>query len=160
MIGDPILHEFFMSTARESAVHSNDPHTKLGCVLVVTKGAVTVVSGANRTPPGVDRDRSERFERPEKYLWIEHAERDVIGQAAAMGVRTSGATMYLPWFPCPECARMIVRAEIAELVCYVPTPEEFADPKWKFDRARAILEEGRVNIVDYPKEKEPCSRQA
>jgi len=58
--------------------------------------------------------------RPAKYRWTEHAERNAIFSAARMGVSIVGATMYLPWFPCAECARAIVQSGIGALVAYQP----------------------------------------
>jgi len=43
-----------------------------------------------------------------------------------MGVSIAGATMYLPWFPCAECARAIVQSGIGALVAYRP---DLQDPK-------------------------------
>jgi dCMP deaminase len=35
--------------------------------------------------------------------------------------------MYVPWFPCVECAKAIIQSGISELVCYEP---DFSEPKW------------------------------
>ena len=58
---------------------------------------------------------------------MEHAERAAIYKAAACGVPTAGATMYAPWFACPECARAIISAGIHEVVGLMafPTPERW-----------------------------------
>jgi len=141
--------EFWMAKAVEWAdAISDDPHTKVGCVIVWPQN---FLRGANRLPAGVAKTDATRFERPEKYLWIEHAEREAIAAAARIGRSTAGAAMYLPWFPCPGCARAIVNAGIAKLFCYYPTADELADPKWKFDRSLATLVEGGVEIVKVEK---------
>lgn len=130
---------------------SDDQHTKVGVMIRLADPTRLPIFGTNRLPMGV-RKLPERLERPEKYLWIEHAERDGLMQVINGGYRTSGADMYLPWFPCPDCARAIVNARIDTLYCYAPTPAELTDDKWKFDRSLAILIEGGINIVDVPKE--------
>lgn len=50
-------------------------------------------------------DLTERFERPMKYHYFEHAERNAIFTAARHGIRTEGATLYVQALPCVECAR-------------------------------------------------------
>jgi dCMP deaminase len=79
-----------------------------------------VAHGWNGFPRGVDDDVDERHERPAKYLWTEHAERNAIYNAAAIGAATAGCTMYLPWYPCTGCARAIIQSGISEVVCVEP----------------------------------------
>ncbi len=38
--------------------------------------------------------------------------------------------MYVPWFPCVECAKAIIQAGLSEVVAYEP---DFAEPKWGAD---------------------------
>lgn len=45
-----------------------------------------------------------------------HAEQNAIIQAAVFGVSTRGATIYVTDFPCSICAKMIINAEIREVV--------------------------------------------
>ena len=53
----------------------------------------------------------ERQERPEKYYWFEHAERNSIYNAARIGVSTKGSKMYMTCgVPCADCARAIINA--------------------------------------------------
>lgn len=57
--------------------------------------------------------------RPEKYRWVEHAERNAIYQAARHGFSTVGATMYFntTGLPCSDCTRAVIQAGVTELVC-------------------------------------------
>jgi deoxycytidylate deaminase len=94
---------------------SHDPRTKNAAVLVrrtASGGIDGFVSSANRFPRGVGRV----LQPPGKYERIEHAERGAIYAASRAGWRTLGATMYVPWFACPDCARAIVCAGIIEVV--------------------------------------------
>jgi len=51
-----------------------------------------------------------------------HAERRAISQSSRDGVAFDGATIYLSeWFPCADCAKMIIETGIEKLV----TPDEF-----------------------------------
>jgi dCMP deaminase len=102
------------------------------------------VWAANTFPPGVLRSLS-RLEPPRKYKFMEHAERNAIYAAASAGICTHGATLYAPWFACPDCARGIICAGIAEVVglasLRAATPE-----RWERDIATAeqMLQEAGV----------------
>ncbi|MCC7496850.1 MAG: CMP deaminase, partial [Bryobacterales bacterium] len=54
--------------------------------------------------------------RPTKYLWMEHAERNAICNAARAGTATEGCTIYVEIMPCMDCARAIVQAGISAVV--------------------------------------------
>ena len=73
-------------------------------------------TGYNSFPRGIRDDVPERLERPAKYLWIEHAERNAICNAARAGTATEGCTIYVEIMPCMDCARAIVQAGICEVV--------------------------------------------
>lgn len=115
---------------REACVHaaafSTDPKTQNGAILVSRMGEV--VMAANTTPP--IEIKPERLERPQKYLYIEHAERNAIYAAAKQGVRTDGATLYCPWFACADCARAIIQAGITRVVGH-SIPWRQTPDRWK-----------------------------
>jgi dCMP deaminase len=104
-----------MSMLDVIASRSKDKHTKVGCVVVGPDNEIRS-TGYNSLPSGVDDSRSERFERPEKYKWFEHADRNAIYNAARMGVSLNNCRMYLPFFPCIECTRGIIQVGINEVI--------------------------------------------
>jgi dCMP deaminase len=125
----------FMELARVISTWSKDRSTKVGCVIVGVDRELRS-SGFNGFPRRVDDEIDERHQRPAKYAWTEHAERNAIYNAARLGVSLQGCTMYLPWFPCMDCARAIVQCGIAELVAIEPNVE---DPRWGSDFRSALL---------------------
>jgi dCMP deaminase len=132
----------FIKIAERYAEASPDPSRKTGCVLTrfMIGKEWMMHYGINTFPSGV----TPRLERPEKYTFIEHAERNAIYKCARSGTPIEGATIYLTWFPCVECARAIVCAGIKKLVGYEPDWEE---QRYGFIEARTILQEGGVEIV-------------
>ena len=96
-------------------IHSHDPNTQTGAILV-SKNQI-IARGANSFPDGVQR-LNERLQRPLKYSFIEHAERNAIFSAANKSIRTKGSTMYSPWVPCVDCARAVIQAGITEYVSH------------------------------------------
>ena len=121
----------WMSVASLVATWSKDRSRKCGAVIVDSRN-VLVSLGWNGFPRGVADNPDYRHERPEKYLWTEHAERNAIYNAAANGHPTRGCTMHLPWFPCADCARAIIQAGITSVVCYEP---DWLDPQYSKDFA-------------------------
>jgi len=124
---------------------SKDRSRKVGCVIVDPRRAVRSI-GYNGFPRGIEDDTPSRHDRPAKYLWTEHAERNAIYEAARVGVSLEGCTMYLPWFPCMDCARAIVQAGIRKLVAQRPNINE---PQWgqHFVAALELLQESNIELV-------------
>lgn len=86
--------------------------------------------GWNGFPRGLNDEVPERHDRPLKYKWTEHAERNAIYNAAAKGHPLLRCTIYLNWYPCADCARAIIQAGITEIVCYEP---DWQDERWGAD---------------------------
>jgi dCMP deaminase len=74
------VSEILIELARAAAAASDDRATQVGCAIVTTSGEL--IQAANGFPAGIDRTIEARHARPEKYLWIEHAERNAIYRAA------------------------------------------------------------------------------
>jgi dCMP deaminase len=103
------------------------------------------VIGYNGFPRGIDDSVEERHERPLKYRWTEHAERNAIYVAARNGIALANCRMYLPWFPCMDCARAIVQVGLIELIAYRP---DFNHATWgeDFRIANQLFDEARLAV--------------
>jgi dCMP deaminase len=137
----------YLLMAYQEATKSPDPSTQNGAVVVSAGAAGTTVADHNRFPEKVELTR-ERLERPLKYEFIEHAERNVIYKCARLGIPTHGATMYVPWFACSDCARAIIQAGIAHVVGHQRMADETPD-RWRdsIGTAMTMLEEAGVRIT-------------
>jgi dCMP deaminase len=150
-----ITPQKYLLMAYQEATKSPDPSTQNGAVIVTTDGVS--IYDHNRFPDKVKLTR-ERLERPLKYEFIEHAERNVIYRCAKLGHSTHGATMYVPWFACSDCARAIIQAGIAHVVGHQRMANDTPD-RWKESIANAMtmLEEAGVgmtmieDVLDGPK---------
>jgi len=136
-----------MALARQIAEWSKDRSRQVGCIIAGPNNEIRAV-GFNGFPRGVDDSVEARHQRPAKYPWTEHAERNAIYNAARVGTPVEGCRMYLPWFPCMDCARAIIQSGIAELVCIQP---DLKDPQWgqDFSDVPVLLKEGGVKIRWY-----------
>lgn len=106
----------YMKMAYECALTGPDTSTQNGAVLTDRHGTV-IGLGKNDFPHGV-KITPERLERPAKYSFTEHAERNAIFDAAANGNNTQGSTMYALWAACDDCARAIIQAGVSNLVTH------------------------------------------
>jgi dCMP deaminase len=112
----------YLELADQIGSWSKDPTTKVGCVIVGMDGQI-LSTGFNGFPRRVNDDVPERYDRPDKYSWTEHAERNAIYNAALSGMSLRDGTLYVPWHPCADCARGIIQSGIWCVVlktCEVP----------------------------------------
>lgn len=131
------------------SLFSPDPSRKTACIIVLKNGEI---SACNNFPAGVSVS-AERLERPTKYAFMEHAERNAIYHAARFGHRLENAEMFLSWYPCADCARAIVQSGISFLYAMEPN---WAETQYGFDAAKVILAEGGVHVEFYGKMVEPA----
>lgn len=130
--------------AKLVASWSKDRSRSCGAVIVDYRNVVVSI-GWNGFPRGVNDDVDSRHERPTKYQWTEHAERNAIFNAAANGHSTKGCTMYLSWYPCADCARAIIQSGILRIVSIEP---DWNDHIWSADFAvvKEMLAEAGVEV--------------
>ena len=136
--------EYHMKEVESVRLLSDDVNTQTACIIVDDNGDI-ISYGANTLPKGIKKT-TQRCSRPDKYMWLLHAERNAIYNCARKGVSTEGCTMYLMWFPCAACARGIIQSGIKRLVCH---PPDMDNPKWGEDFlvAQELLEESDVEIA-------------
>ena len=109
--------ELFIRQADLIAQKSKDPSTKVGCV-IVGEGNVVLSMGFNGFARNIEESRSDRWVRPEKYIWVEHAERNAVYNAARHGIKLEGSRLYVncDLSICADCARAIIQAGIKEVI--------------------------------------------
>jgi len=161
----------FMAMCHTVSQKSEDKSTKVGAVIVgpdheirstgyngLPRGAIGLskfegpMSDVSYNPTQylrIDKKvAQERMERPLKYLWTEHAERNAIYNAARVGIPLKGCTIYINGLPpCTDCARAIIQSGIIEVIT-IPIK---VSSKWKenCDIAKAMLLECGVGMYIY-----------
>lgn len=145
---DDKWHYRFLELADCIAAWSKDPSRGVGCVIVSPSKQI-VSTGFNGLPRGVE-DRPERLERPAKYDLVCHAEVNAIVQCARNGVSPIGCTLYSTFFPCIQCALVIIQAGIVEVVTYEVTQD---DARWveSIAKSRSVFEEAKVVARELPR---------
>jgi len=142
--------EYFMKMAHLVAKRSTCLRRQVGAVLVKDKRIIA--TGYNGAPKGLphctDIGRCLREElgvpsgqRHELCRGL-HAEQNCLLQAAVFGVSTRGATLYTTTYPCVICAKMLINAEVAEVVY----DADYEDPLAKELLAQAGVKVRRFHV--------------
>lgn len=142
--------DYFLGIAEQVKLKSKDESTQIGAV-VVGEDKEVLSTGYNSFPRGLDDSSKERQERPEKYFWIEHAERNAIYNAARIGVSLKNSTIYLTsGLPCMDCARGIVNSGITTIYCKTVCTTKNKE-KWVESQTKSLqlLNECGVEVIYY-----------
>ncbi|HDQ98766.1 MAG TPA: cytidine deaminase [candidate division WOR-3 bacterium] len=146
---------YFMDIARLVSERSTCRRRRVGAVLVREKRILC--TGYNGAPAGMphcdevgclrERLSIPSGERIEICRGI-HAEQNALVQAAAFGIKVTGATLYCTHEPCITCGKMLLNAGIREFV----VAESYAD---EFGRQLLAEAGAEVRLVDHPAGHEP-----
>lgn len=122
-----------MRIASIVATRSTCLRRQVGAIIV--KNNHILSTGYNGAPKGLPHceetgclraeRRVERGERHELCRGL-HAEQNAIIQAAVFGVSITGGVIYSTHFPCSVCAKMLINAELAEVVYQEGYPDALA----------------------------------
>lgn len=112
--------DYFMTMVYLVSMRSKDRSTHIGAVVVGEDNEIRS-TGYNSFVRGLNDEVKSRQERPEKYFWFEHAERNAIYNATLIGVSLKGCRMYTNGIPCMDCARGVVQSGIKKVI---------VDKKW------------------------------
>lgn len=107
----PSWDEYFMLEATTALSRSPDPSTKHGAVIVNGRKR-PVGQGYNGFPSGGDESIYPKT-RPEKYVFIIHAEANAILNCT---FPPDGCTLYVTGVPCNNCMKYIIQAGIKRVV--------------------------------------------
>lgn len=140
----PSFDDIYMTMVYLIASKSRDESSKLGAVVVGSKNELRT-TGYNGFVRGLDYNSPERLERPEKYFWFEHAERNAIYNAVLAGISLEGCKMYTNGTPCMDCARAIVQSGIKEVIID-PEWDKHNNSKWAENAERTLRMFKELNI--------------
>lgn len=130
---------------------SEDRSTHIGAVLVKNNRVISVAY--NGMPSGINDKLDSRHDRPAKYFYFEHAERNSIYSCALNGTQTAGATMYTTGIPCADCARAVLQAGLETIVVWKMGSGLEKTVQWS-DSVRVggeMLREAGVEIIEVEK---------
>ena len=143
----PDNDEYFMEMAHLVAKRSTCLRRHVGAVLVKDKRVLS--TGYNGSPKGTlhcevkgcirEQMNVPSGTRHELCRGV-HAEQNAIIQAAYFGVSVDGSTIYTTTYPCSMCAKILINADIKEVVY----SEGYVD-----DLSKALFAETNILIREY-----------
>lgn len=115
--------EYFMGSAILVSARSKDPNNQVGACLVNDDKKVLSL-GYNGLTRNMDDDTFDWKSTGEqtgiieniKDYYVVHAERNAILNFRGNMKDLEGATLYVTWFPCNECAKEIIQVGIKKIV--------------------------------------------
>ncbi len=131
---------------------SKDKSTKCGTIIVRKDNSICS-TGYNGFPRGVSDENEYRYERPIKYLYTEHSERNSIYNSNDASM--IGYSMFVYTYPkklsiCSDCARAIIQTGITDV--YLLSDNQVDRWSESCQVAKIMFDESGVNlhIVDMP----------
>lgn len=132
----------FMDEALKSEEKSDCIRRKVGCVIV--RDNQVLVEGYNRPVGGIkscsevgcirNKYHIKAGEKREICRYI-CAEQIAVSEAARLGVSLNNSTIYVTYFPCSLCAKLLVNAGVKKIVYLRDYPD---------DLAKAFLDEANI----------------
>lgn len=142
--------ERYLALAKQVSTYSKDPATQTGAYIFDRQG-IPVSFGYNGPVRKVDDSRPEIHERPLKYFYYEHAERNAIYNSTGS---LQDAVMFCTHFPCADCTRAIIQNGITTIVVdekHGPGKDSGYSKRWD-DSLKAsydMLIETNVKIIEF-----------
>ena len=103
----------WIEVAKVTSKLSKDPKTQVGAVVVTPDNRQCSV-GYNGFAAGIE-ETPQKWERPEKYSWVIHAEENALLNSP---FSTRGCTVYVTLQPCHKCIAKLRNAGIKRVIYY------------------------------------------
>ena len=139
------LIKFYNMASIQAELFSKDPSKKV-CALFIAPDSLQILSAGYNGLPRKIRETKERWEKPEKYNFIVHAEKNGIYNACMNGISLKDSICIVTFFPCSECARALIQVGVDTIVA--PKPD-FNNLKYSesFKYSLEMLNEIGINII-------------
>lgn len=107
----PNWTNYFLGLAKVISQRSHDIHTQHGCVITDPQNRILGV-GYNGFPKGM-KDDTLPLDRPEKYHWMIHAERNALSNCV---IRPDNGIAYVTGQSCNDCIMALWQEGITKVI--------------------------------------------
>lgn len=135
--------QYFKLARHQADIFSKDPRQKVGAIFLAPESLQILSLGYNGMPRKVNENIPDRWERPIKYKYVEHAERNAVYNACRHGTPLEGSICVVTMFPCCDCARALIQAGTTVVVSLAPNYEH---PRWGADFKVSIEMFGEAGV--------------
>ena len=138
--------KYFKLAKYQAEIFSKDPNQKVGAILLAPESLQILSLGYNGMPRNIDESKGERWARPIKYKYVEHAERNAVYNACRHGTPLEGSIAVVTLFPCCDCARALLQSGVTMVVSETP---DFSHPRWgeDFKISMEMFQEAGIELV-------------
>jgi dCMP deaminase len=136
---------YWLEMAVTAARKSKDPKCRVGAVIV--RDDLVLSTGFNGFARQVFDDPGLLEDPEEKLKWICHAEQNAVHNAARLGVRLEGATIFVTKFPCLACCNAIIQAGIREIHTHDSKYWNDDPADGDHTRKRSTLRQARIKVT-------------
>lgn len=136
----------FIDTAHDFANRfSKDEHKKVGCMILDSDTLFIKACGYNGMPFNVS-ETTERWSRPIKNFYVQHAEMNCICSAARHGTPLNKSICIVTYHPCTSCAKALIQSGISTVITHPPNLQH---PRWgeEFKIAQELFKESGIDLV-------------
>jgi dCMP deaminase len=139
-------YQRYMDLSEQVSTWSKDPNTKVGAVIVGSKGQI-LTQGYNGFPRGIKDTPKRLNDRPTKLKLVVHAEMNAIFNATYNGVSLDGATLFVYGLPiCCECAKGIIQVGISKVVIDSKCIDKRLEWKESWEISAQLFKEAGVSV--------------
>jgi dCMP deaminase len=139
-------YQRYMDLSEQVSAWSKDPNTKVGAVIVGSKGQI-LTQGYNGFPRGIKDTPKRLNDRPTKLKLVVHAEMNAIFNATYNGVSLDGATLFVYGLPiCCECAKGIIQVGISKVVIDSKCIDKRLEWKESWEISAQLFKEAGVSV--------------
>jgi dCMP deaminase len=117
----------YFGLAKHLADNFSKDGTKVGAIFLAPDSHQILSMGYNGMPRGFNEKNETRWERPQKYFYVEHAERNAIYNACRHGTPLENSIAVVTMFPCADCMRALIQSGVKEIITVKPDME---DTRW------------------------------
>lgn len=115
--------KYYKLAKYQAYLFSKDPSAKVGAIILAPESLQILSVGFNGFPRKIDETIVKRWERPIKYKYVEHAERNAIYNACRHGTPLEGSIAIITMYPCCDCARALIQSGVNTIVTENPDYE-------------------------------------
>jgi len=137
--------KFFKLALDMASTFSKDTSTKVGAIAIEPNTLQIKSIGYNGLPRNLN-ETVERWKKPNKYFYVVHAEANMICNASLNGVSLANSILIVTFYPCNECAKLIVQSGIKIIITKEP---DSSKKNWteSFKISKEIFDELGIQII-------------
>lgn len=104
----------YIKMAEEIAKLSPDKETKVGAIMLSSEDRI-IASSYNGFLRGANDDSLPQT-RPDKYMYMQHAERNLIYNCSYNGIKTKDSSIICTLSPCKDCLRAAYQSGVKKII--------------------------------------------